>query len=135
MLEDKRKTGNRCRYLYVITEISTGHQYVGCSYDPNRRWYNHCYKPQGLLGDAIKKNGPDAFRMEIVGELKHYDGERRLVRKLKPVFNKYYVKAPEQRVGVGCELFPSKIKALKKLYPKMSIGAILKTLVAEKLGD
>ncbi len=59
-------------YLYVITRILTGQQYVGITADPEKRWYEHGWlsktkRTRQLIHRAIRKYGIDAFRFEVVG--------------------------------------------------------------------
>lgn len=58
-------------YVYCLTNIVNGKQYIGKSIDPSNRWKAHLHAvPSGTqkLYRAMRKHGIDAFRLEIVSE-------------------------------------------------------------------
>ena len=56
--------------VYVITNLVSGRQYVGCSVRPQSRWTAHRWRsrrsPRFPLHRAMANHGVDAFRFEII---------------------------------------------------------------------
>lgn len=70
-------------YLYVITNIVNGKQYIGISTNPMLRWYKH-RRGLGsrLLAYAITKYGLENFRFAVVHSCKEREGILRAERYL-----------------------------------------------------
>lgn len=75
-------------YVYLITNVLDGKQYVGKSTQPNRRWAGHLKEARrehsrSYVSRAIRAHGPANFRFQIVAgyatEDEAYAAERKLV--------------------------------------------------------
>jgi len=57
-------------YLYKITNIINGREYIGVTKNPEKRFRNHCEKPsdtrKSILANAIQAHGKDKFSMQIL---------------------------------------------------------------------
>ena len=52
-------------YVYLLTNDVNGKQYVGISYQPFTRWYNHMHA-DSTVGKAIRFYGRENFTMEVI---------------------------------------------------------------------
>lgn len=53
---------NKPWYLYVITNLVNGKQYVGITINPKKRWIFHCCHQTQVIGRAIRKYGKENFQ-------------------------------------------------------------------------
>lgn len=57
-------------HLYRATHVASGRMYYGITDDMRRRWYLHCWHAKRgtktHFAQAIKKHGPEAFRVTII---------------------------------------------------------------------
>jgi group I intron endonuclease len=82
-------------FLYVVTQLSTGRQYVGISARPLKRWSQHkssaVRRPAGYFHKALRKYGPEDFRFEVVARFatrKEAEfAEQQWIADKKPEFN------------------------------------------------
>ncbi|MCF8009521.1 MAG: GIY-YIG nuclease family protein [Halanaerobiales bacterium] len=55
------------KYIYVVTNLVNGLQYVGQTKNPKRRWYGLCCdNDRQKITKAIQKYGKENFKMEIL---------------------------------------------------------------------
>ena len=60
---------DKVAYIYKITNMLNGMEYVGVTINPKTRFINHCRKPRTTrlpLKNAIQKYGKENFKMEIL---------------------------------------------------------------------
>jgi len=57
-------------YVYQITNLKNGKQYIGITNDYKKRWSNHrnCNSPNMVICKAIKKYGVENFKFELLFE-------------------------------------------------------------------
>ena len=57
--------------IYKITNLKNGKIYIGQSIHIERRWQEHCRESaHSVISDAIKKEGKDNFKFEVIKECK-----------------------------------------------------------------
>jgi group I intron endonuclease len=59
----------KAAYVYRITNMLNGMQYIGVTVNPKRRFQSHCRPAKTtrlLLKNAIQKHGKENFRMEVL---------------------------------------------------------------------
>lgn len=52
-------------YIYLITNLINNKKYIGQTFNPSKRWKEHCRKNQ-LISKAIKKHGKENFSFDIL---------------------------------------------------------------------
>lgn len=60
---------NKVAYVYRITNMLNGMQYIGVTVNPKKRFNSHCRPAQTsrlLLKNAIQKHGREHFKMEVL---------------------------------------------------------------------
>ncbi len=59
----------RNTFVYIITNIVNGKQYVGITGNPEHRWINHCNKKNdSVIARAIRKYGKQNFKFTVISK-------------------------------------------------------------------